>query len=644
MAEIDRRQFLHRAAATTLAAAIPGPLRGLIRRMPGERVRALATGPFVAYHGVDAATHQAKFDELGGQGWRIDWLNVAGDPGNPRYAAVWVPNDGRAWFATHGIDAATYQAKFDEFVGKGAVPTVVSATGESSPVFAAVFEQRSVGGWFARHGIDFNTLAAANEQARRDGQVPHCLAMYGPANDRRFAGTWWTDVNHDAWDWCLAPASDYQRWFDAFSGGGERPISLSVAGDGAILAVFRNSFVAEWTAIHRRDAANYQAEFDANNGAARRPVVIAAGGPTGDLRYAAAFADSLDAPARQWSVTGSASPAGNAFDAALDAVIADVAQRFGARAASVAVARNGALRVARAYTWAEPGYPVTQPSSVFRVASISKLFASALATRQIADGLLTSGTSLFDTLGSPTPLPTTATPDANSAKVTVGNVLDQNSGLQRDLNGARFRDVSIAAGHNGPPTLDEVVRYIRGLPLIAGPGMGSYSNSAFHVLNLVLERTSGRTFIDDLNRRVLGPEGFGDVFVASTRPGVRAPGEVPGYDASFVGPSTYDTAADAIAAVAYGGDVFTDSLPAAGGLATSTPTIARFIASHAVWGGGGRTLATRYGNFAGTAAMATSRADGLDVAVLVNRDISDADKDALMAKIHGLLDSVAASI
>jgi len=604
----------------------------------------MATGPFVAYHGVDGATHQQKFDELGGQGWRIDWLNVAGDPSDPRYAAVWVQNDGRGWFGVHGVDADTYQCKFDEFVAAGAVPTVVSVTGESSPVFAAVFEQRDVGSWFARHGLDWNALVAANEQARRDSQVPHCLAVYGLASNRRFAGTWWTDTNNDAWDWCLVPASDYQRWFDAFAGGGQRPISLGVATDGTLLAVFRNSFVGAWVGIHGRDATNYQAEFDANNNATRRPVVIAAGGPTSDLRYSASFADVLDGPARKFSVTGAASPVGAWFDAALDAAFADAMQRFGARAASVAVARGGILRVSRGYTWAEPGYPATQPASVFRIASISKLFASALATRQIADTLLTSATTLFSALGWPTPLPATATPDANAANVTVQHVLDQNSGLQRDLNGARFRDVSIAAGHSGPPSLDEVVRYIRGLPMAAGPGEGGYSNSAFHVLNRILEQTSGRSFIDDLNRRVLGPEGFSDVFVASTRPGVVAPGEVPGYDASFIGPSVYDTGADAIAAVAYGGDVFTDNLPAAGGLLTSAATIARFIGTHAVWGEGGRTLSTRYGGFAGTAAMATSRGDGLDFAVLLNRDMPDADKDALMTKIHGLLDDVATSL
>jgi len=36
---------------------------------------------FMAYHGVNAATHQQRFDELLSQGMRLTWINVSGDPG-----------------------------------------------------------------------------------------------------------------------------------------------------------------------------------------------------------------------------------------------------------------------------------------------------------------------------------------------------------------------------------------------------------------------------------------------------------------------------------------------------------------------------------------------------------------------------------
>ena len=63
---------------------------------------------FVAYHGVDASTHQQRFDELLRQGLRMTWVNVSGDPADARYAAVWVTNDGRGWAGAHNLDVAGY--------------------------------------------------------------------------------------------------------------------------------------------------------------------------------------------------------------------------------------------------------------------------------------------------------------------------------------------------------------------------------------------------------------------------------------------------------------------------------------------------------------------------------------------------------
>src|SRR5215475_2791234 len=65
---------------------------------------------FQAYHGVTAAEHQAKFNLLSGQGYRMISLSVYADPGDARYAAVWVQRSGPAWAAVHGLDGAGYQS------------------------------------------------------------------------------------------------------------------------------------------------------------------------------------------------------------------------------------------------------------------------------------------------------------------------------------------------------------------------------------------------------------------------------------------------------------------------------------------------------------------------------------------------------
>jgi len=77
---------------------------------------------FEAYHDVTGAQHQANFNNLSAQGYRMISLSVYGDPGNPLYAAVWVQRSGPAWEAVHGVDAAGYQAFFDAWTAKGYVP------------------------------------------------------------------------------------------------------------------------------------------------------------------------------------------------------------------------------------------------------------------------------------------------------------------------------------------------------------------------------------------------------------------------------------------------------------------------------------------------------------------------------------------
>src|SRR5262249_14645014 len=109
---------------------------------------------FEAYHGVTGAQHQSNFNRLASRGFRMISLSVYGDPGDPRYAAVWVEGSGPAWVAVQGVNAAGYQSFFDNQTAHGFVPVLVSATGPvGNAVFAAVFEQGIAGPWFARHGM-----------------------------------------------------------------------------------------------------------------------------------------------------------------------------------------------------------------------------------------------------------------------------------------------------------------------------------------------------------------------------------------------------------------------------------------------------------------------------------------------------------
>ena len=196
-----------------------------------------------------------------------------------------------------------------------------------------------------------------------------------------------------------------------------------------------------------------------------------------------------------------------------------------------------------------------------------------------------------------------------------------------------FRTIASRLGQSVTPTRAQVVAYLYGEPLFARPGaVDHYSNSAFAVLTSIIEKASGRSFIDYLRQDVLQPLHLDDVRVGATAANGRIPNEVSTYDDAGFGPSQLDMAADATAPKAYGGQFTLENGEGEGGLIMSTGTVARFLATHAVWEIGPRESGTRYGEFAGTGAAAVSRPDGLDFAYVFNRQVDTPHQDALVAR------------
>lgn len=601
---------------------------------------------FIAYHGVDSAEHQRRFDELAGGGFRPAVYVVSGDPADPRYAAVWVRRTGPAWWAFHGLSAVGYQDRVDELSDQGFSPTMVSAAGPfGGEVFAAVFEQRPDEPWFARHGLrwgddtDRQTLPFHNRLAAEQGYAPHCLAVYGDPSDRRFAGVWRQNPGADLWSWWWTEEDAFQRFFAALKDGGMRPAALAVAADRQVLGVFRGDRVGPWHARHAIAAAEYQREFDAQAIAGRRPIVVAAGGRDDSTRYAAVFAADDRPAARTWSPTGGEFAGVGDLDGAVRAFMV----RLGIRAGAVAVGRGGTIVAARGYTWAEPDYRVTGPETRFRIASVSKAFTAAAVAGLIAAGRLAWDTQAFPFLGVTSALPAGATADPASEAITVEQLVLRTSRLPRDFDREQ-REIGALLGHTAAPLpMDVLIRYLYGLPLIAAvPPGGAYSNAAFYLLTAVVERAAGLPYVAALDRYVLRESAIGDVTVGATAAGAGQPGEVAGYDCADVHGSQLDFAADALAPNAYGGNFVLETGAGSGGLVTSAPSIARLIANHPVWNGDqghltGREVGTRYGTLEGSSSGARSRPDGLDFAFLFNRRSTDAQHDEIRNAIDAVL-------
>jgi len=345
----------------------------------------------------------------------------------------------------------------------------------------------------------------------------------------------------------------------------------------------------------------------------------------------------------QWHVEGPGVPGA----ATLDGLFQAVMQANGIRAASVAIASGRTIYARRAYTWAEPGNPLTTQTTTFRLASVSKLFTSA-AVRQLADEHhFALGDSVFGYLGMVSP----GQADKRKDMITVEQCATTRSGMPEnyETGGMRLRDVSLKLGH--PASVSEQARYMYDVvPLQATPGTTDiYSNTAFDVLAAVVEKASGMPYAQFLTRRVASVLGLRDVEGARTAAGARLPGEVDGYDGNgTMLPSQLDPLSTTATEVdVYGGDFVLEARAASGGLLASPASVARFLDRHAVWTIGGREQGTRYGTFIGTSAGATSMdlASGRwDLAWATNREIPNKIKDQLRDGIIAYLNGNGAAL
>jgi len=340
---------------------------------------------------------------------------------------------------------------------------------------------------------------------------------------------------------------------------------------------------------------------------------------------------------RIWTVTGEAFVGSLEIDA--------VAMHF-------MKAHEGVLTGNRGYTWAEPEYPITQPDTRFRIASVAKLFTCAAIGRLAKTRRLTFETRAFAFLDITDKFLPSQTPDPDIDKITILQLATELSGLARDFgtaanSGNDFREISDRIGQTTVPTRDQLVRFLYGEMLkrrpgeTPGPDDNPYSNSAFTVLTSIVEKASGSSFIDFLNFELMGPLGIGDVDVGATAENGRKPKEVSSYDDAGVSPSQTDMRPDAVALNAYGGTFVLENGEGAGGLITSTGTIARFLGTNAVYGVGPRPTVSdggRYGGLAGSGAAAVNRLDGLDFAFAFNRSVDYADYNILAAQINGIID------
>jgi CubicO group peptidase (beta-lactamase class C family) len=300
--------------------------------------------------------------------------------------------------------------------------------------------------------------------------------------------------------------------------------------------------------------------------------------------------------------TGTAVAGMEGLDEAIDSFMSEI----GAKAATLAVADNGRLLFCRGYGYAdkEERQP-TQPEHIMRIASCSKPFTAALVKGLLRAGKLRPDLRVCPYLAIRPREGSIA--DARLQSITVSQLLEHKGGFDREQSFDpmfAMKKIETALKLEGPPSARDVVEYMMTQPLQFNPGeRTAYSNFGYCVLGRVVEKATGASYVEAVQRGISRPLGIRDLILSRTKASERDPREV-----------WYPVADD---------EFRVEVMDAHGGLATSVASLCRFMQSYWIGGDPRGPMPQQFhynffGSLPGTTALIKQREDGIHYAVLLN--------------------------
>jgi CubicO group peptidase (beta-lactamase class C family) len=234
-------------------------------------------------------------------------------------------------------------------------------------------------------------------------------------------------------------------------------------------------------------------------------------------------------------------------------------------AASLAITYKSRLVFARGYTWSKAASQTTEPTSLFRIASLSKPITAAGIFKLVEENQLSLDDKVMDIL--PYGTPEGQTPDPNLGKVTTLDLLEHLGGWDRDKTfDPMFADkkISKALGVPLPITQADIITFMNGRPLRYAPGTKlSYSNYGYCLLGRVIEQKTGLSYEDYIRKSILSPLGITRMQIGHSKLEDRAPGEV-----------KYESKNESVY-----GSFNLENMDSHGGWLASAPDLARFAAA-----------------------------------------------------------------
>ncbi len=530
---------------------------------------AAAAQTLSSYHGVSSTTHQANFDSLAGQGYRMISLAVSGDASNPRYSAVWQQVSGPGWVARHDMTLTQYNSQATSWGNAGFRAKLVAASGAgSNAVFAAVWVADGVAAAHSTTVINFEDHCVWHRQNGR--RVVSCAGYTSGDGIDRYVTVAEPDTSGYGWGGRGRDSlADFSGGVGEFALGHAHPIHLSMDSSKRYTSVWRDDRVGGWLVVADRTSAQLASDKSTYQGQGYHLTSIASNGTGGATRYAGIFQQSLNSSPRFTSKSGQVVAALAAFDTYVEGLMSST----GTRNASLAIARQGKLVYARGFTRTESGSFVTQPNTPFRIGSISKPL-----TGMLVHDLHSRGVGGFGMNSQLVQYLNISQHHAAATGATMARALRHTSGMinfdTEDLVHAWWLAWIGASSVSMP--MDELIitRYACNQPF-SQTELFRYSNSGFTALGQVVERATSQTWLNALRGRLFEPAGATLLHQQRARPTDHAPGEPP-YFLTDVGLEPSNLHDDFRLYTKQYAREYWDS---AGGAVTSTVNLARVISA-----------------------------------------------------------------
>ena len=206
--------------------------------------------------------------------------------------------------------------------------------------------------------------------------------------------------------------------------------------------------------------------------------------------------------------------------AGLDKSITRFMQEWNLQGVSLSIMRNDSLLYAKGYGWADEEKGVRMsPGIILRMASVSKLLTATGIMVLQEQGRLSLRDSVFGPSGILNDTSyTKIIKDKNYYKITVEDLLRHKGGFKSTYGDPLFqtRTVMMQNRLTTPPDQETLVKCMIKFPLKFVPGTSQYySNFGYLLLSMIIEKVSGESYEEFMQKNVLRPAGCTDFHIAN---------------------------------------------------------------------------------------------------------------------------------